>query len=70
MFLNFWQMCCGRFIYGCAAGVLICTTPKMIDEIIPAKLLNKGFGMSTSLMINVAFFGCLIVGGGMPDDQK
>ena len=68
MFLNFWQMCCGRFIYGAATGVLMCTTPKMVEEIIRAKLMNKGFGMSTSLFINIAFFGCLILGGGMQDE--
>ena len=70
MFLNFWQMCFGRFIYGFATGVLTCTTPKMVEEIIPAKLMNKGFGMSTSLFINIAIFGCLILGGGMPDESK
>lgn len=63
-------MCFGRFVYGAAAGVLICTTPKMIEEIIPAHLMKKGFGMSTSLFCNVAFFGCLLLGGGMPEDQS
>lgn len=63
-------MCFGRFVYGVGAGVIICTTPKMIEEIIPPKLMNKGFGMSTSLMINFAFFGCLLLAGGMPDEPK
>jgi hypothetical protein len=32
--------------------------------------MKKGFGMSTSLNINIAFFGCLLLGGFMPDDPK
>jgi MFS family permease len=63
-------MCFCRFVYGAGAGVLICTTPKMIEEIIPPHLMKKGFGMSTSLLINIAFFGCLLLGGGMPEDPK
>lgn len=63
-------MCFGRFIYGLAAGVILCTTPKIIEEIVPANLMDKGFGMSTSLNINLAFLFCLILAGGMPDDQK
>jgi MFS family permease len=63
-------MCLGRFIYGFAAGVILCTTPKMLEEIVPANLMDTGFGMSTSLAINIAFFGCLLLGGGMPEDPK
>ena len=42
----------------------------MIEEIVPSHLMNKGFGMSTSLMTNLAFFGSLILGGGMPEDPN
>lgn len=68
MFLNFWQMCFGRFVYGFAAGVIMCTTPKILAEIIPPQLMDKGFGMSTSVFINIAFFVALLIAGGMPDD--
>jgi len=33
-------------------------------------MMKKGFGMSTSLFCNIAFFGCLILGGGMPEDPQ
>jgi len=40
----------------------------MLEEIVPAHLMDKGFGMSTSILINFAFLGLLILAGGMPDD--
>jgi MFS family permease len=68
MFLNFWQMCFGRCIYGFATGVIMCTTPKMLAETIPPYLMDKGFGMSTSVLVNIALFLVLLIAGGMPDD--
>ena len=70
MFLNFWQMCFGRFVLGISAGVILCTTPKMIEETVPPQLIEKGFGTSTSIIINAAFLGYLCLAGGMPDDPK
>ena len=68
MFLNFWQMCFGRFVLGISAGVILSTTPKMLEESIPAHLMDKGFGMTTSLFINAAFMGCLLLNGAAPTD--
>jgi MFS family permease len=63
-------MCFGRLVFGFASGVILSCTPKMVSEIIPPQYMDKGFGMSTSLAINVCFLGCLILAGGMPDDPK
>jgi MFS family permease len=49
--LNFYVMCFGRVIFGLSSGVLLCATPKMIDETVPAKLLDKGFGASTAIIM-------------------
>ena len=49
---QFYMMCFGRFIFGFSCGVLICTTPKAIDESVPLKLVDKGFGTSTNKIIN------------------
>ena len=57
LILNFKVMCFGRFLFGFAAGVLLCATPKIIDETIPVALIDKGFGASTNILMCV--FACL-----------
>jgi len=52
---NFDLMCLGRVIYGISCGVLACTTPKILDETVPSKLIDQGFGTSTSIIMNVGF---------------
>lgn len=49
--LNYNVMCIGRVIFGFSSGVMLCATPKMIDETVPAKLLDKGFGASTAIIM-------------------
>lgn len=68
-YLNFWSMCFGRLIFGFSCGVIMCTTPKMLDEIIPGHLIDQGYGTSTNIFINFAFFIMLILAMGMPDKQ-
>lgn len=63
-------MCFGRFVIGLSAGVILSTTPKMLEESIPAHLMDKGFGMTTSLFINAAFMGCLLLNGAAPTEQE
>jgi MFS family permease len=65
---NFIVMCIGRTIVGFSSGVLICATPKAIDETIPSKLIDKGFGTSTNIVINLAFLAAMLLALGMPDD--
>ena len=54
--LHFKVMCFGRFLFGLAAGVLLCATPKVMDETIPAELIDKGFGASTNILM--CLFAC------------
>jgi len=63
-------MCIGRFLLGTAAGTLLCATPKYLDEVIPPRLIDKGFGTSTNIMINMAVLLVMVLAIGMPDDQK
>lgn len=55
--LHFKVMCVGRFIYGFSAGVLLCATPKVMEETIPTELIDKGFGASTNIFM--CLFCCL-----------
>lgn len=49
--LNYKVMCAGRLLFGFSSGILLCATPKMIDETVPAKLIDKGFGVSTAIVM-------------------
>ena len=57
LILHFKIICFGRFVYGFAAGVLLCATPKIMEETIPTELIDKGFGASTNIFM--CFFGCM-----------
>jgi MFS family permease len=68
--LNFYAICFGRFILGFACGVLLCATPKALDEVLPSELIDNGFGTSTNIMINMSFLQVMIMANFMPDDKK
>lgn len=68
--LNFPIMCIGRLIFGFASGVLVIATPKILDETIPAHLMDNGYGVSTNLAINSFVLVNLLLGIGMPTDQS
>ena len=70
LILNFKAMCFGRFLYGMSAGTLLCATPKYLDEVIPPRLIDKGFGTSTNILINLSVMMVLMLAIGMPDDAK
>lgn len=67
---NYKVMCFGRLIFGFSSGVLLCCTPKMIDETIPASLIDKGFGASTAIMMCFFQFVVMFMAIGMPDDKE
>jgi len=69
MLVNFYMICFGRFILGFCCGVLLCATPKALDETVPGKLIDKGFGTSTNIMINLAFLALMIAANFMPEDK-
>ena len=66
---NFWVLLAGRFIFGFSSGVLLCATPKMIEETIPAHLQDYGFATSTNMIINCSIAVSMIMGIGMPSDE-
>jgi len=66
--MNFYVICAGRILLGFTCGVILCATPKMLDEVIPAKLIG-GFGSSTNIMINVSFLILMIMANYMPDTK-
>ena len=63
-------MCAGRIIYGFTAGVMICSTPKMIEETIPEIVSEKGFGTSTNIFINLATLVCLMLPAWLPEKKS
>lgn len=69
LYLDFYLMCFGRVIFGIASGVLLCTTSKYIDETVPAKVLDKGFGTSTNIIINIGMFALMMMAMGMPEES-
>lgn len=38
--LNFYVICFARFLLGVVCGVLLCATPKALDEVLPSKLVD------------------------------
>lgn len=63
------MMCFGRFIFGFSCGILICTTSKTIDETVPSNLIDKGFGTSTNIIINLSFMLVAVLALGMPESE-
>lgn len=68
--VNYNIMCIGRVVFGFSSGVLLCATPKMIDETVPAKYLDHGFGASTAIIMCLFQFIVLLMAIGMPDSPK
>ena len=66
LYLNFWSMCVGRCVFGFSCGVMVSTVPKILDETVPARLLDQGFGCSTNIFLNLSLFIMLLVAMGMP----
>jgi|TARA_B110001450_G_scaffold252629_1_gene274735 hypothetical protein len=63
------MMCFGRFVFGFSCGVLICTTPKAIDETVPSYMVDKGFGTSTNIIINLSFMLVAVLSLMMPETE-
>lgn len=65
--LSFKLMCFARFLFGIGAGVLLCATSKILEETIPVRLLDKGFGTSTNILMQLFNFALLLMAIGMPE---
>jgi MFS family permease len=70
MIPNFPIMLIGRAIYGFAAGVHCITGPKMMNETIPAHVLDYGFGCSFNMTINSAIAISLLLGFLVPGKDE
>jgi len=42
----------GRFIFGFSAGVFVSMCPLVIEETVPGKYMDNGYGSSTNIAIN------------------
>jgi MFS family permease len=69
LILNFLVICIGRFLFGFASGVLLSIAPKLVEETVPARLLDYGYGVITNILINVAVMYSMILGFGVPSDD-
>jgi MFS family permease len=66
---NFYVICAGRILLGFTCGVLLCATPKALDEVMPNKLAGI-FGTSTNIMINISFLILMILANSMPEEKQ
>jgi MFS family permease len=68
LYKDFYVICIGRGLFGFFSGVLLSTSPKLVEETVPARLLDYGYGVFTNIMINVAIMYSMILGFGVPAD--
>lgn len=68
--LNFKLMNLGRLLFGLSSGVMLCATSKILEQTIPVRLLDKGFGTSTNILMQLFNFGLLLMAIGMPDTKS
>jgi MFS family permease len=58
--LNYDIMFVGRLLFGICAGLNMAICPKMIEETIPTRLMDKGFGICTAIGTNLTVFISLL----------
>ena len=58
----------GRFFFGICTGILCSTAAKMIDELVPVKLLGK-YGPATSIFMTFGMFNSMILGLMLPSSE-
>lgn len=69
LMVNFRIMVLGRFTFGFGSGILMCATSKILEETIPVYLIDKGFGTSTNILMQLFNFMLLLMAIGMPEDR-
>lgn len=60
----------GRFCFGYSSGVLMSATSKLLEETIPTRLVDKGFGTSTNILMQLFNFAVLLMAIGMPEERS
>ena len=63
-------ICTGRFLHGVIAGILVNTASKILDETVPAAIMDNGFGTSTNLMIIMGIMATMLIGIGLPPEDE
>jgi MFS family permease len=51
--LDFVTILIGRFLFGVSAGVFLNMCPVIIEHTVPGKYMDKGYGSSTNIAINL-----------------
>ena len=65
VFLNFWSICIGKFLFGICAGIFQVAAPKIINEVVPVYKL-KFFGLLTNVYLCLAVTIAMAMGLGLP----
>jgi hypothetical protein len=63
-------MVLGRFCFGYGGGVIMCATSKLLEETVPVRLMDKGFGTSTNILMQTFNFTLLLMAIGMPEERE
>lgn len=67
---NLWVMAVARLGFGLASGVIVAAAPKLLEETVPAHLIDKGFGVSTNMLINAGLMINTLIAVGNPDNTN
>lgn len=68
LFNNIVTIFIGRFFFGICTGILASTGAKMIDELVPVRLLGL-YGPATSVFMTFGMFNSMILGLMLPSSQ-
>lgn len=60
----------GRVIYGFSSGIFFIAASKILSETVPTNILDKGYGVSTNLSINVFFVFGYGLGSWVPKTEE
>ena len=66
---NTYVIAVARLGFGLASVFIIAASPKILDETIPAHLIDRGFGMSTNLLINFGVMMATVLAIGNPSED-
>ena len=65
----FWLICVSRFFMGFGTGLIMTAAPKFILETVPMHVMDRGFGSSTNIAINLAILTNTLVAIGVPESD-
>lgn len=59
----------GRLIYGFSGGIFCVMGPRILNETVPAHLMDLGFSSSVNIWINIFAMISMLLGLGQPDKE-